>query len=282
MAALGFAISEVWFSDGPSALAGASDVHPMVGAASPDTVTGSNHSSTSDREPKRSVPDVDRIEAPRHEADVPASRLDDKTRQQVDRYLRDDWRTMDAGWASRASEPGSGPNGEKTLSDAIKDMASLVALKKYEVALQLLAQDDYTVFAAGSQDVEGAQLPRGHSPLRMYNIEDSTGRPVDILFAVSDDHPLIAEFRQELRIMRSAQNGADVALFNDLSESTRKQKIAAHRAALADVGVLRRDLTMPAEERQRRFAALAKDLLPAAWVIVADYVVVNSGAVNSR
>src|SRR5688572_17550170 len=47
--------------------------------------------------------------------------LDGKARQFVRTCLREDWGAAEGAWAKRCADPGSGANGERTLTDAIDD-----------------------------------------------------------------------------------------------------------------------------------------------------------------
>ena len=185
-------------------------------------------------------------------------------------WLSADIQGLYAAWERRCLEPGSGPDGEKTLSDAIAEMEALVPIRKYEVARELLLDQDYRVFPSGSEDTEGSPIPAGCSPLRIYNFPRSSGEAVDIVFFVPMSHERLTHITDELKLMRHSRREAAVVAFDQLPEDQRMEKISRHRSALDEILALRRDLTMPAEERQARFVELSKDLLPAGWLVAGN------------
>lgn len=202
--------------------------------------------------------------------------LDMATHRHVEQFLHSGWKNALDAWEANCSQRGSGPDGEKTLSDSINDMRGLYFVKMHEAALDMLSNNEYSVFPPGAKSAEAAVVPRGHTPMRMYGVVDSSGQPFDLMFTIPDDHRLLKDLKEELKIMGRAQLRADVTLFNSLPEAERRTRIAAHRTALAGILAMRRDLTMPAEERQRRLVELSQNLLPAGWTICGDATVTTS------
>lgn len=183
--------------------------------------------------------------------------------------VMEDYRSLDAQW----NRPGSGPQGEKTLADAIRELESLSLVKRKEMARQLLAGRQYSTFKAGSGAVNEVRLVRDEAPFRVYNGGKVRGQVVDVLIRVPTSHESIRAVESELMAMRGAKLDEEMKAFNELSDAERKNRCLESASALEAARELRRDQSLPPDERVRRLEPLLGRMLPGQWSFTSEYFV---------
>jgi hypothetical protein len=181
--------------------------------------------------------------------------------------LQQQYRSLD----EEVNRPGSGPGGEKTLSDAIREVESLALVRRKEAARHLLMQGRYVTYKSESGSVNDVRLERNEVPVRIYHAAVVGGVMVDLLIRVPQTHDLVHAVESELVAMRGARLDEEIKSFNAMDIVKRRERCLESTRAVESARELRRDVTLPAEERDRRLAEIVARMLPGQWAFSSDY-----------
>lgn len=199
-------------------------------------------------------------------------KLDPAGKAELARMLASDSSVMMDKWEKKCSEQGTGPDGAKTLRDAITEMEQLYTAKQAEAAMDMLRRDQYMTFAAEEARINEAEVPPDSIPIRNYNGGIIGGRPVDVLIIVPRDHPTLRPIMEQIRLMRDAQRDLDIQAFNALPEGERRARIEEHEQAVKEIRDLLSDTRYQNDDKQRRFQELSKHLLPPRWSYTVSFL----------
>jgi len=189
--------------------------------------------------------------------------LDDDEVAVLRRRIEAQLRGMYARLDGVAARPGSGPDGEKTVHDALQELDALLMAKRQEAKLQILDEGQYVTVAAGRG--HEVRWPSGYliSYSRTKFLRE--GKPLDVVFGVAPDHSLVAPYYEEVRLFQRLSQESSVEEFNRLDFCERQRRIQASRAAAARLAAI--DVQAEPAQRRALLDEIVGDMLPGEWIV---------------